>query len=147
MKKKLVELIQSRNKPYGIIVRKMDFPSTAPRADLVTILQGAQGTVHPLSMPLQVYKVYPDGHEELVRGMLFHGFNARSLRDILAVGDDARVFDYIDSTFPFALVGASNFTTESCVVAPSIIIDDLELRSLNEELPKLPVVTAPELVK
>ncbi len=29
MKKKLIELIQTRNKPYGIIVRKMDFPSTA----------------------------------------------------------------------------------------------------------------------
>jgi hypothetical protein len=31
MKKKLIELIQARNKPYGIIVRKMDFPSTARR--------------------------------------------------------------------------------------------------------------------
>ena len=27
LKKKLIELIQTRNKPYGIIVRKMDFPS------------------------------------------------------------------------------------------------------------------------
>lgn len=28
LKQKLVEMVQSRNKPFGIIVRKMDFPST-----------------------------------------------------------------------------------------------------------------------
>ena len=29
LKKKLIELCRTRNKPYGILVRKMDFPSTA----------------------------------------------------------------------------------------------------------------------
>jgi hypothetical protein len=33
------------------------------------------------------------------------------------------------------------------VVAPSIIIDDLEMHPVEEELPTLPVVPAPELVK
>jgi hypothetical protein len=85
LKKKLIETIQARNKPYGLIVRKMDFPSTATRGEVVRILQGSQGTAHPVSMPLLVFKVFPDGHEELVRGMRFRGFNARSLKDILAV--------------------------------------------------------------
>ena len=148
MKKKLVELIQARNKPYGIIVRKMDFPSTAARDELVRMLQGAQGTAHPVSMPLLVYKVFPDGREELVRGLRFRGFNARSLKDILLVGDDATAFDFLDSTVPFAaLEGRASYTTEACVVAPSILIDDLELHPVEDELPKLPVVPAPELVK
>jgi predicted Zn-dependent protease len=147
MKKKLIETIQARNKPYGVIVRKMDFPSTATRGELVRILQGAQGSGHPVSMPLLVYKVFPDGHEELVRGVRFRGVNARSLKDILAVGDDATVFDFMDSTEPFAQVGYGEYTTEACVVAPSIIIDDLELHPVEDELPKLPVVPAPELVK
>jgi TldD protein len=147
MKKKLVELIQSRNKPYGIIVRKMDYPSTATAEELQRLMQGSQGTAHPVSMPLLVYKVYPDGREELVRGLRFRGFNARSLKDILAAGDDATVFDFLDSTAPFDLVGYASFTTEACVVAPSILIDDLELHPVEDELPKLPVVPAPELVK
>jgi hypothetical protein len=147
MKKKLIELIQARNKPYGIVVRKMDFPSTASRGELVRMLQGAQGTTHPISMPLLVYKVFPDGREELVRGMRFRGFNARSLKDILAVGDDATAFDFMDNIAPFALVGDAEYTTEACVVAPSIIIDDLELHPVDDEQPKLPVVPAPELVK
>ena len=148
MKKKLIELIQARNKPYGIIVRKMDFPSTASRGEAVRILQGAQGSTHPVSMPLLAYKVFPDGREELVRGMRFRGFNAKALKDILTVGDDATVFDFIDNTSPFALVdGGDSYTTESSVVAPSIIFDDLELHPVEDELPKLPVVPAPELVK
>jgi hypothetical protein len=147
MKKRLIDLIQSRNKPYGIIVRKMDFPSTAGLDELRGIIQADQGSTHPVSMPLLAYKVFPDGHEELVRGLRFRGFRARSLKDILAVGDNATVFDFIDSTAPFALVGFASYTTEACVVAPSVIIDDLELHPTEDELPKLPVVTAPELLK
>lgn len=147
MKKKLIELIQARNKPYGIIVRKMDFPSTASRGEAVRILQGAQGTVHPVSAPLLIYKVFPDGHEELVRGMRFRGFNARALKDIVTAGDDANVLDFMDNDAPFSLIGEGSYTTEVCIVAPSIIIDDLELHPVDDELPKLPVVPAPEMVK
>jgi hypothetical protein len=148
MKKKLIELIQARNKPYGIIVRKMDFPSTSPRDELVRILQAAQGTAHPPGMPLLVYKVFPDGHEEMVRGLRFRGFNAKTLKDIMVVGDDATVFDFMDSTVPLAsLAVQENYTTEVCVVAPSILIDDLELHPAEDVLPKLPVVPAPEMVK
>ena len=146
LKKKLVELIQARGKPYGILVRKMDFPSTASLDEARRILGGTQGG-RPVSMPLLIYKVFPDGREEMVRGLRFRGLNARSLKDILAAGDDAQVFDFLDNTAPFALVGAVSFTSEACVVAPSILIDDLELHPMEEQLPKLPLVPAPELVR
>ena len=94
-----------------------------------------------------IYKVYPDGREELVRGLRFRELNVRSLKDILLAGDDNTVFDYLDNGLPLALVGASSYTTESCVVAPSIIIDDLELHPVEEELPKLPVAPPPEMVR
>ena len=71
--------------------------------------------------------MFPDGHEELVRGMRFRGFNVRSLKDILAAGDDSAAFEFMDNDAPFALVGGAGFTAETCVVAPSILIDDLEL--------------------
>ncbi|HKE28880.1 MAG TPA: metallopeptidase TldD-related protein [Bryobacteraceae bacterium] len=145
MKKKLIELIQQRSKPYGIVVRKFDFPAAAPTEELRRIMSSAQGTIHPLSAPTLVYKVFPDGHEELIRGMRFHGANARSLKDILVAGDDGIVFDFMNSAAPFALIGAGGFTAESCVVAPSIIIDDLELQPVDDEQPKLPLVTAPAL--
>jgi hypothetical protein len=48
---------------------------------------------------------------------------------------------------PFAIIGGGGFTTEACVVAPSILIDDLELHPIDEELPKLPIVPAPEITR
>ncbi|MEO8368303.1 MAG: metallopeptidase TldD-related protein [Candidatus Solibacter sp.] len=146
LKKKLIELIRTRNKPYGIIVRKMDFPSTASLPEARALMSGQQ-TGRPVSMPVLVYKVFPDGHEELVRGMRFRGFNVRSLKDILAAGDDASAFEYMDNVAPFALVGGAGFTAEVCVVAPSILIDDLELHPAEEELPKLPVVSPPDMTR
>jgi hypothetical protein len=143
LKKKLIELCQARSKPYGIIVRKMDFPSAASLDEARRLLQGVQG--RPISLPLLVYKVFPDGREELVRALRFRGLNARSLKDILAAGDDTAVFEFMDNPAPFALIGASGFSTEAAVIAPSILVDDLELHPLEDELPKLPVVPAPTL--
>jgi hypothetical protein len=145
LRKKLMELCRARSKPYGIIVRKMDFPSSAPLDEARRLLAGQQGSGRPVSMPILVYKVYPDGREELVRGLRFRGLNARSLKDILAAGDDSAVFEFMDSTAPFALMGGAGFTAETCVVAPSILIDDLELHAMEDELPKLPVAPAPEM--
>jgi len=145
LKGKLIESIAARNKPYGILVRKLDFPSTATTEEASRVMEAQQGSAHPVSLPLLVFKVFADGHEELVRGMQFHGLGARSLRDILAAGDDGAPFDFMDSTAPFALVGYASFATEACVVAPSVLIDDLELRTVNDERPKLPLVPAPEI--
>jgi len=144
LKKKLIELIQTRGKDYGIIVRQMDFPSSGSIDEVRRMLSAAQGG-RPVSMPILVYKVFPDGREEMVRGLRFRGLNVRSLKDILAAGDDAQPFDFMDSPQVFALIGGSSFTSEACVVAPSILIDDLEMHPAEEELPKLPIVPAPEL--
>jgi predicted Zn-dependent protease len=146
LRKKMLDLIKTRNKPYGIIVRKMDFPSTASIPEARSIAGGQQGG-HPVSMPLQVYKLFADGHEEPVRGLRFRGFGARSMRDILAAGDDQNVFEYMENGAPFAILGGGRFQTEVCVIAPSILIDDLELRPAEEELPKLPIVSPPEMTR
>ncbi len=120
LKKNLIGLIQARSKPYGILVRKMSYPTGS-------------------AAPALVYKVFPDGREELVRGLRFRNFNVRSLKDILAAGDDSQVFEFMNSQ--------AGFSAETCVVAPSILIDDLELYAPEDEQPKLPVVPPPELTR
>jgi hypothetical protein len=145
LKKKLIELCQTRGKPYGILIRKMDFPSSGSIDEMRRLLTGNQGGGRPVSMPILVYKVFPDGREELVRGLRFRGLNVRSFKDILAAGNDAAPFEYMESAAPFAMIGAASFTAQAAVVAPSLLIDDLELHPMEDELPKLPVVPAPEI--
>jgi len=82
-----------------------------------------------------------------VRGMRFRGFGVRSLKDILAAGDDSAIFEYMDNSAPFALIGGASFAAETCVVAPSILVDDLELHPGEEEQPKLPLVPPPDLTR
>lgn len=147
LKKKLIELVRARGLAYGVVVRKMDYPSTASLDELRRMFTTAESAAHPVSSPVLVYKVYPDGREELVRGLRFRELNVRSLKDILVAGDDNTVFDYLDNGAPLALVGVGSYTTESCVVAPSIIIDDLELHAAEEELPKLPIAPPPEIAR
>jgi TldD protein len=146
LKKKLIELTQARGLPFGILVRKMDFPSSASFEEAQRMLMAAQGQ-RPVSAPILVYKVFPDGREELVRGLRFRGLTARSLKDIVAAGNDSTLFEFMDNAAPFALIGGAEYTTEACVVAPSLLVDDLELHPVEQEQPRLPVAPPPEFTR
>ena len=146
LKKKLIELCKQRNKPYGIMVRKLDWPSSASFEELRREVSGmamSGGGSRPVSIPLLVYRVYPDGKEELVRGVRFRGLSTRSLKDIVAASDQAYVYNYIDSTAPFALMGAGGFVTNATVVAPAVLFDEVELEQVLDEMPNPPIVPPP----
>ncbi|HLG96026.1 MAG TPA: metallopeptidase TldD-related protein [Bryobacteraceae bacterium] len=148
MKKVLMELCQQRNKPYGILIRKLDFPSTASIDEfrrMAAEMGRSGGGSHLVAQPLLVYKVYPDGKEELIRNVRFSGLTPRSLRDIAAASDEHYVFSFTDSNAPLALVGAGNYTTSASVIAPAVLFDELELAPIQEEVSKPPVVPAPPL--
>lgn len=148
LRKKLIGMCSQRGKPYGMIVRKMDFPSSASLTEVRRLLTGmaqSGGSARPVSLPILAYRVYPDGREELVRGLRFRGLTARSLKDIVAASDETQVFDFLDNTAPFALMSGANFVSETSIIAPSILIDDLEMELAQEQLPKPPIVPAPPL--
>ena len=46
---------------------------------------------------------------------------------------------------PFALMGAGNFVSNTSVIAPGVLFDEMELERTQEDLPKLPIVPAPPL--
>ena len=94
---------------------------------------------------MRVYRVYPDGREELVRGLRFRSLNVRALKDITFAGTDEAHFDYLANGAPFAVVGGGNYVFGCTTVSPSILFDDLELERPQVELPKLPVVPPPPL--
>jgi predicted Zn-dependent protease len=71
LKKKLIEICQQRDLPYGYYVE----------------------TLGPQRVPRLLYKVWvKDGHEELVRGAIFGDLDARTLRnDLIAAGNDVNI--------------------------------------------------------
>lgn len=146
LKQRLIELIKTQSKPYGILVRKMDFPSSGSMQDLRRV--GARagrsgGSARPISSPILIYQVFPDGSEKLVRGLRFRSLGTRSFKDILAAGDREAVFNFVDNGAPLALMGAGNFIVGCSVVSPSLLFDELELESGEDDLFKTPVVPPP----
>lgn len=53
------------------------------------------------------------------------------------------IFDYLNNGAPLALRGAGSYAAETSVIAPSVLLDDLEVRKVDYELPKLPIVPPP----
>jgi len=120
LRKHMIDLCRQRSLPYGVIVRKLDFPP---------VNGGGQGG---LAAPLYVYRLYVDGHEEMIRGVRLRNVDARSLKDILLAGDDTATLDYDEG-------GSADVS----VVAPSVLMDDLELEKVGDTLPKLPIAPSP----
>jgi TldD protein len=145
LKKQLIDMITKRSKPYGILVRAMDYPSSAGSDELrrlaVSLGNNVSGTV--LSSPLLIYRVYPDGKEELVRGVRFRGLNLRALKDITAASAETHQFDFIGNRGPFALMGLGGYVFPASVVAPSLLFEDLELERPQVEVPRPPIVPPP----
>jgi len=147
LKNKLIEMCRQRGKPYGMLVRKLDFPFSGGASDLRVLASASAesgGSVRPLSPPVLVYRIYPDGREELVRGLRFRGVSTRSLRDIVAASRETALFDYVNNAAPLALLGAGGYLAPTAVVAPGLLFEELEFQASGEQLPKLPIVSPPK---
>lgn len=148
LRKRLLDLCRQRNKPYGIVIRQLDFPSSASFGELHRLAVGMRehgGGGRLISPPILAYRLYPDGKEELVRGLRFRAIPVRTLRDITAASNQDHLFRFLGNTAPLSMMGAGGYVTGNTVVAPSVLIEDLELDATEEELPKLPVVPPPKL--
>jgi predicted Zn-dependent protease len=145
LRKKLIELVQQRRKPYGILVRRLDFPSGASAVELRRLANAMQGSGSSklFSPPIEVFRVYPDGKEEPIRGVRFRGMNVRLLRDILAAGNDPVAMEYLHNTTPMSLIAAGGYVVGAAVVCPSLLFDEVEMERPQEERPRPPVVPPP----
>ena len=126
LKAMLIEEIRERGKPYGLRIRDMS------GGDTNTSTYGYQAF---RGVPRLVYKVFPDGSEELVRGVEMVGTPLASIGKILATGDDDEVFN--------GYCGAESGYVPVSVVAPSMLIGEIELQRKSERKAKPPILPAP----
>ncbi|MEI9815312.1 MAG: hypothetical protein WDO18_22865 [Acidobacteriota bacterium] len=148
LKTQMLMMVSQSGKPYGMIVRKLDFPYSGSTTELQAVIQANSqggGAARPVSPPLLAYRVYPDGREELVRGLRFHGISARSLRDVQAASQETAVFEFVNTATLMALMGSGGYLAPTSVVSPGLLFDELELEVPREQLPKPPTVPPPTI--
>jgi hypothetical protein len=101
---------------------------------------------------LLAYRVYPDGREELVRGVRLSDVTAQSFKDILAVSSSETVLHRPaigSSDFPFSvemmemMEGAGLSVALASYVVPAMLFEDLSLTRDSGERPKMPLSGPP----
>lgn len=120
LKTQLLELVKQRDKEFGIEVRR------AGR---------------------EAEKVYPDGHQELVRLGQFEGLDEGAFKDVAAASRELTVY-----TITFAAYGGRIYPGQSrsplvSFVAPSFLFEDLTVKPASGEPPKLPLSKHPSFDK
>lgn len=155
LRKKFLDLCRADGQKWCIEVKRMDNPALASQTqqDFTDILSGlADGLSSGGRLPLLVYRVYvDDGHQELVRGARIKGLDLRSLRSIAGVGSDSSVFNFMQSgAGGFAGTALDTFGSvvdgiPSSIVAPSLLLEDVEVRGYHGEPRRLPLLPIPSL--
>ena len=150
LRQRLVDMIKQQGKPYGLLIRRMDYPSLAAGSALREMAMKQMrsgGGVRLYSSPLLAYRLYADGREELVRGLRFKNFGTRTFRDILAAGATPALFQYVDNGAPTAISGGGSYIVGCASVAPAVLFEEMDLEPASEETARLPLVPPPPAAK
>jgi predicted Zn-dependent protease len=125
LQKRLIDSAVQRGNPFGIAIRRLS------------------GKVATLA-----YRVYADGHEELIRNMELSGMTVASFKDIVAVSDQRSV--YTEATpkrngFPSNVAAQIGAPPLESYVVPAILFDDVSLVKLPGNSAKPPFTNSPLL--
>jgi hypothetical protein len=125
LRAKFIELIKQRNRPFGIVLRRLRNANNA----------------------ILAYEVFPDGHEELIRSMQFVGMNAAAFKDIVAVSKEQNFLTVQyrppqNGNFMPMIDVEENFTPVTLAV-PSLLFEDATMRKIRAVAPNPPVATHP----
>jgi len=138
-----MSLCKDRELPYGIIVKKIMNPNI-----FMTALYGlSSGLLAPkfnkMMPPIEAYKVYPDGREELVRGVEIGNMTAQSFKDIIFAGKSNYVLNFLmPSVTQSGSFGSSRYANAS-VIVPDLLFEDAEIKPNDDDYPKLPFFANP----
>jgi hypothetical protein len=116
LRDELLSMVKQRNKEFGVVVR---------------------------GVGREIYKVYPDGHEELMRVGQFDGLDDGAFRELAAASRDLTVY-----SIPYAAYGGRLYPGQAgaplvSFVAPSLLFEDLTLKPATGALPRLPLSKHP----
>lgn len=151
LKAELLRQAKQRGKDYGIIVRRMGNPTlniSLNRSRTIVITSANTPGSIQVEPLVEAYKVYPDGHEELVRNLEINGLTLGAFKDIVAVSDAPLVYSAPIRQVVFSPSMALNFTPIAgpsvvSMTVPALLFDEMTLQRPTGDVPNLPVVKNP----
>lgn len=130
LKAMLLEAVAREDKPFGLFFDRIQggftiTGRTIPNAFNVT--------------PTVVYRIFPDGSEELVRGADLIGTPLTTFSRIVAGGDDPAVFN--------GTCGAESGPVPVAAISPSILVSQIEVQKKRTSQSRLPILRPPSFAR
>jgi predicted Zn-dependent protease len=122
----LIEQVKAANKPYGLFFDDIEGGFTFTER----IIPNAFNV-----RPTVVYRVYPDGREELVRGVDLIGTPLTSFSKIVATDDHEEVFN--------GVCGADSGWVPVSASAPGMLISQIEVQRKEKSQERAPLLPPP----
>jgi predicted Zn-dependent protease len=126
LKEQLLQLVKEQNKPCGLYFEDIEGGFTLT------------GRLIPNSFnvrPLLVYRIYPDGREELVRGVDFIGTPLAAFSKVVAADNAPDIFN--------GMCGAESGPVPVSAVSPGLLLSQVEVQKKEKAQDRPPLLPAP----
>ncbi len=155
LEQRLISAAKAEGKKYGIIIRRFDDAAITgspdfTRRELVQILKSTDQQLPPPAT--LAYRIFPDGKEELVRGVQLAEVPVKSWKDIIGVSTEVTAYNYLaapEGQLELRLTGGTSdgfvpsSGIESGVITPDLLFKDLDCESSTAGRRPPPVVAKP----
>jgi predicted Zn-dependent protease len=127
LKAMLIDLVKQQHKPYGLFFDDVQGGFTITQRTMPNAFN---------VLPVMVYRIYPDGREELVRGADLIGTPLTVFSKIVAADSTTRVFN--------GVCGAESGWVPVSASSPDILISQIEIQKKSKATEQGPILPAPE---
>lgn len=149
LQSRLIEQCKARELPFGLKIVQMT-PSTVRAGDaqdmmmmFYSMMSGGDGEGQKVSRPTAAYIVYPDGREELVRGLELGGIGISAFKEILAAGSWPYVYNTVVDVKGMSSIYQGSDTKSATIAVPNVLFDELSAKKIAGPFKTLPVVPEP----
>jgi len=126
LKDQLIQLLRAQHLPWGLRFEDIQGGFTLTRRTIPNAFN---------VIPIKVFRVYVDGHEELVRGVDLIGTPLAAFSKILAADDKPAVFN--------GICGAESGGVPVSAVSPGILLSQIEVQKKHKSQERPPILPAP----
>ncbi len=126
LKSLLIEEVKKQNKPFGLYFDDIQGGFTLTGRSIPNAFN---------VLPIMVYRVYPDGREELVRGVDLIGTPLTTFSKIVAGDGEAATFN--------GICGAESGSVPVSASSPDVLVSQIEVQKKEKSNARAPLLPAP----
>lgn len=126
LKQQLLDQIRRQRKPYGLFFDDIEGGFTITQRGIPNAFE---------VLPVMVYRVFPDGREELVRGVDLIGTPLTVFSKVTAGDDQVAIFN--------GMCGAESGFVPVSAVSPAVLISQIEIQKKPKSSERPPILAPP----